>query len=188
MKKTTKASSRDAKLTRKESESTEIEATNKKAPSDYTRLQVLQCMRTAAGKRVDNPEIESMLERGAVEMYLGLKPQDSLQGGLAMLYVALQNSVMDCMADANRLPFEAIGARELLLRLGFRGAREVANLAETLEKVRGNPSGSRVNVGKVNVESGGQAIVGNVNAERRSKKSEPAPGEPPSKKPKAAKV
>lgn len=186
MKKSAKASGRDAKLTRKESESTEIEATNKKTHSDYTRLQVIQCIRTAAGKRIDHPETVSMLEGGAVEMYAGLKPQDSLQGGLAMLYVALTNSVMDCMADANRLPFEAIGARELLLRLGFRGAREVANLAETLEKIRGNASSSRVNVGKVNVESGGQAIVGNVNAERSSKGSDPVPGEPPIKKPRAA--
>ena len=84
----------------------------------------------------------------------------------------------DSFAEAANLPPGQDKLRELNLRLAYEGCKVAADLVKTL----GNhghgkvPAGEKVTVGKVNVEAGGQAIVGNV-------ESAPPSGGSPTKHP-----
>ena len=80
--------------------------------------------------------------------------------------VALSNATMNCFDRAN-WGFER--SRELNLRYGIKGAATFAGLAKLYDSRRGQ-GGQTVTVGKVNVEAGGQAIVGNVNSGDRRKR------------------
>ena len=101
---------------------------------------------------------------------------------MSLLLVGVTNSSLDCMSIAARAPLEEMEARELNLRCGLKGAEVAVQLVEALQKVRGNAP-SRVSVGKVNVESGGQAIVGNVEGTGRTYEADP-PVTPGPEKPK----
>lgn len=93
-------------------------------------------------------------------LYRGLEPRDSAEAILAGLTVAVTNSSMDCLGRAGRCG-DSLAARDLNLRHGHKGALVVRDLLSELDSRRGqNPK--NVTVGKVNVGSGGQAIVGNV--------------------------
>jgi len=106
---------------------------------------------------------------------------------MSLLLVGVTNASLDCMSIAARIPPSEMECRELNLRYGLKGAQVAAELAEALEKVRGKAP-SKVSVGRLNVESGGQAVVGNVEARRPAKDADPdpMPDEPHAKKPKAA--
>jgi hypothetical protein len=88
---------------------------------------------------------------------------------LSTLIVNVSNATNDCFSQAARVPPEHLEHRDLNLRHAFKGATVVTQLVDTLERVRGNRPGN-VNVGQVNVESGGQAIVGSVQAGPRAMK------------------
>jgi len=157
------------------------------APAKYHTLAVTQSLRSAAWQHLDHPEVTKKIGEGAVDLYHGLEPKNGLEAAISMLLVGVTNASLDCMSIAARVPPQEMECRELNLRYGLKGAQVAAELAETLEKVRGNAP-SRVSVGNVNVESGGQAIVGNVEAGRRGKEADrdSAPDEPRPKKPEAA--
>jgi len=156
-----------------------------KANPKYHALAVTQSLRGAAWQCFDAPEVTDKISEGAVDLYHGLEPKNGLEAAISMLMVGVTNTSLDCMSIAARVPPHELECRELNMRYGLKGAQVAAQLAETLQKVRGNQP-SKVSVGKVNVESGGQAIVGNVS--RDGKKSDIAPDEtsPKPKKPKAA--
>jgi len=156
-----------------------------KANPKYHALAITQSLRSAAWQCFDAPEITDKISEGAVDLYHGLEPKNGLEAAISMLMVGVTNTSLDCMSIAARVPPQEMECRELNMRYGLKGAQVAAQLAETLQKVRGNAP-SKVSVGKVNVESGGQAIVGNVS--RDGDKSDIAPDEasPKPRKPKAA--
>lgn len=151
----------------------------------YHALAVTQSLRSAAWQHLDHPEITKKIGEGAVDLYHGLEPQNGLEASISMLLVGVTNASLDCMSIAARVPPQEMECRELNLRYGLRGAQVAAQLAETLEKIRGKAP-SNVNVGNVNVESGGQAIVGNVSAAGKKSNTTPDEASPKPKKPKAA--
>ena len=103
---------------------------------------------SAAGQHVDNLKIKSMMTAGALDLYENIEKRDALDSMIAMLAVSLT-------------------------RHATKGAATVADLVKVLDKRRGAKS-EKVTVGQVNVEAGGQAIVGNV-------ESAPHPGASPTK-------
>jgi hypothetical protein len=104
--------------------------------------------------------LQAMAKEGSGELYLSLKPKDAAAQMRAALTVGVTTATMDCLAEAARMKaFPAV--RDMALKQAFSGARVAADLLETLERhQRQDPKA--VNVGRVNVEAGGQAIVGHV--------------------------
>ena len=89
--------------------------------------------------------------------------------------VALNNAGMDGYrraAQTNKLE-----ARDVELRHAMKATGAVAEIIRTLDARRGRGPKS-VNVGQVNVESGGQAIVGSVEAPQRPSRSTESPSSP----------
>lgn len=69
---------------------------------------------------------------------------------------------MDCFARATQA--DHLEGRDLELKYATKGASVLTKLVKTLDGHRGQ-SKPNVNVGNVNVESGGQAIVSNLRSE-----------------------
>jgi hypothetical protein len=72
--------------------------------------------------------------------------------------VGIRNAVMTGLHFATKGSSER---RDIELKAAFEGAGVLAKLLEAFDSHRGHGN-RRVTVGNVNVESGGQAIVGNV--------------------------
>jgi hypothetical protein len=104
----------------------------------------------------------------SVRLFNELAPRNAVEGMLATLAVAAFNASLGAIADGSRQDIPP-HIRDLDLRRGLRGASIAANLITTYRDMR---SGGRksVSVGKVNVEAGGQAIVGHVEARRKRTK------------------
>jgi hypothetical protein len=111
------------------------------------------------GQHVADPEFKELLASGPLDLYKSIKPIDALDSVLAMLLTAVTSTSLDCLAQAANLHPEQAKLRDLNLRLGFKGCTVANDLVKTL---RGREKLHKVTVGEVNVEAGGQAIVGNI--------------------------
>jgi hypothetical protein len=116
-----------------------------------------------------------ILKRASVARYTEFASTDATERVLATLSVGLQNAVMTSLqyaANANTSE-----ARAAELRNATRGAKVVADLVGALDRHRGRGK-QDVQVGQVTVERGGQAVVGNVSAEGRSRSKPEKPDDP----------
>jgi hypothetical protein len=111
----------------------------------------------AADKNV--VKLREVAKVGSFSLYNQLKPQDPAEAMLAALSIQVNNATAGCFFDAaaNRAYPEI---RHMNLRDGFEGAGLVVTLLDALRRRRQEPKS--VTVGNVNVEAGGQAIVGHV--------------------------
>ena len=112
---------------------------------------------------------------GPLDLYQNIQRQDALNSMLAMLAASIASASLDCLSQAAFLPPGNLKVRDLNLRYGIKAAAVAAELVKALDNRRGAKS-EKVTVGQVNVEAGGQAIVGNVEAA-------PHPGASPTKPP-----
>jgi hypothetical protein len=105
---------------------------------------------------------EELVRRGNAMLaaLAGIKPQDEVEGMLAVQMVATHNVAMECLMRA-ALPEQTIEGRELNLRHAGKLMAMYLRQLEVLDKHRGG-SHQTVTVNSVNVESGGQAVVGHV--------------------------
>ena len=131
------------------------------------RNDLLEYQLNSSVTRDPNKEKQQKLRNGAVDLYDSLKANDAIDSMLGSAMVALSNATMDCFDRAN-WGFER--SRELNLRYGIKGAATLAELSKLYDSRRGQGR-QTVTVGKVNVEAGGQAIVGNVNSGDRRKRA-----------------
>jgi hypothetical protein len=117
-------------------------------------------------------ENSAALQKAAVARYREFAPSDASERTLASLIVGLQNGSMTSLqAGAST---ECPHIRNDEMRNAIHAAETVADLLEKLDRHRGR--GHRdVRVGQVNVETGAQAIVGNVTSDGRR----PSPPEEP---------
>ncbi len=138
------------------------------AEGKYHALAATQCIRSAAWGYMDNDKVRNTMAEGSLDLYHGLQPRNALESAISMLLVGVTNASLDCLSLAARIHPEELQVRDLNLRHGLRGAEVAAKLAEALETCRGNTPGN-VKVGNVKVESGGQAIVGNVQVGKRGR-------------------
>ena len=98
------------------------------------------------------------MEGDAIRLYLALQPRDTTDSILARQIVALNIVSMSCFSRAEQSDARA---RDINLRFGIKGNAALVELIKFYEDRRRQDS-SNVTVGNVNVEAGGQAIVGNV--------------------------
>ena len=103
-------------------------------------------------------EITSKLRHGAVDLYSSLSPKNASDSVLARLIVGLNNMTMDCL---DRIHWGPDHAREVNLRYAAKGAATLVEVMKFYDARRGRAQ-QTVTVGKVKVEAGAQAIVGNV--------------------------
>jgi hypothetical protein len=128
---------------------------------------------SAAGQHVDDPEIKKMMTEGLLDLYKNIPRRDALDSMLAMLAASITSASLDCLSQAALSSPGNLQVRDVNLRHGMKGAAVAAELVKALDNRRGEKS-EKVTVGQVNVEAGGQAIVGNV-------ESAPHPGASPTK-------
>ena len=133
--------------------------------AEFYKLSAAHCLLTAPYRHGDKGMLE-LTESGSSKLYLGIQPKTALEAILASLIVGISNASNECLAQATQVTPDHVQFRDVNLRHALKGATVVTQLIEALERVRGN--GPRnVSVGNVNVQSGGQAIVGNVQAGQR---------------------
>lgn len=105
----------------------------------------------------------------AIAALMAIRPRGALEGGLAVQMVATHNAALGCLKlalDGPQTPysFERLKQAEKLMGLYLRQF-------EAFNKHRGIGIPT-VTVENVNVQAGGQAIVGHVQAERKSDRHE----------------
>ncbi len=110
----------------------------------------------------------SKMKSDAVGLYSALRPRNPIDSIRARIIVGLNNAIMDCLERAAQTSNEV--ARNVNLRHSIKGAAVLTDLLQQYESRRGGGT-QTVKVGKVNVEAGGQAIVGNVKTGDRRKRA-----------------
>ena len=109
----------------------------------------------------------------AIELYEGLEPQDAAEGMLAVQMVGTHFAALECLRRA-AIPNQTFVGRDMALKHAQKLMALYAKQLETLNKHRGKGQ-QKVTVEHVNVEPGGQAIVGNVEASQSKGRSGEAP-------------
>jgi hypothetical protein len=120
-----------------------------------------QLVQTLHHGRVPDPCSVDVRQQAALAALRGAAPRDALEGMLAAQMVALHHAAMECLRRAH-LPEQASEVRQANLGQAGRLSRTYATLLEALDKRRGKGQPQVVRVERVNVEAGGQAIVGAV--------------------------
>jgi len=110
-------------------------------------------------------------------LYTQFDAADAVESILARQIVGLNMMVMDCLQRASSA--DSLIQREIELKYATKGAAVITRLVEAFDAHRGRGK-QNVTVGNVNVESGGQAVVGNVSPGASPEQS-PAPMSMPSK-------
>ena len=105
-----------------------------------------------------------------MELYESLKPQDGVEGMLAIQMVGTHDAALECLRRA-ALPGQSFEGRDVNLKHAHKLMSLYTQQLTTLNKHRGKGQ-QKVTVEHVNVEPGGQAIVGNVES-----KSEQSPSD-----------
>ena len=139
-------------------------------PSDepkYEYLVAAHLVTAAPGRYLENTRLEATMAGATYDLYERLAPQDAQESILSLLTVSVTNASLDCLALAARVPPDNVPVRELNLRYGLKAAAVAAELIKALDD-RNREKSDKVTVGAVNVEAGGQAIVGNVKSGRNS--------------------
>jgi hypothetical protein len=127
--------------------------------------------------------VDLALKHGAQGLVDEFAPTDAVESTLAPVIVGVRCAVMTGLHFAVK---GAPGRRDIELRTALKGADTLIDLLERFDAHRGFGK-RRVTVGNVNVESGAQAIVGNVEATPRQESAiEGSTVEPKKPKPDAA--
>jgi hypothetical protein len=146
----------------------ELEAAGQKIPPVKKRPPKVELLEhqlnmAARDSGVGGLEKKASLRKGTIALYHSLSPKDSIDSMLAGVIVGISNLTMECISRAGSSLTNASG--EINLRYAIKGAMTLVQLTEAYEGRRGR--GRRhVTVGAVNVEQGGQVIVGNVEPQR----------------------
>ena len=111
----------------------------------------------------DQDELQLKMHR-ALMLYEELGPQDGIEAMLARQMVGVHNAQHECLSKALH-PDMNFKARIAYLDKVTRLSEVFLKQAQALDKHRGHAS-QRVTVEHVTVESGGQAIVGNISQRR----------------------
>jgi hypothetical protein len=112
-------------------------------------------------ENADAEEIKRQ-QHAMVDALIGMKPKDEFEGMIAAQLLACHNASMECYRRAMIREQTFEGRRENLSQAN-KLSRTYATLLEALNRHRGKGQ-QKVTVEHVHVHSGGQAIVGNVEA------------------------
>jgi hypothetical protein len=120
-----------------------------------------------------NSHLQMRKRAEVVALFAALDSKDAIETMLDRLMVASNTAAMDCFIRAAQT--NEPRARALNLRYGFKGTETFCTTLKLRESRRGQNT-SKVVVGNVNVESGGQAIVGQVKTAARAVRSSKSRG------------
>lgn len=160
-----KASSPESTEPRPENATALATATTPTLQEPYARTVVQQLAETIPESDRDSATYKTSLDE-AVATYKLMKPANPAESALCRLVIALTTAGMQSLGRATAaegLPL----SQERDLTLGIKAAKSVAELITVLDGLRARHQS--VNVGRVNVHSGAQAIVGNVSRPERLK-------------------
>ncbi len=128
-------------------------------------------------------KVVDLVQRGAQGLVDEFAPADAVESTYAPVIVGIRNALMASLRFATQ---GSVERRDVELNTAFKGAAVLNQLLEAFDVHRGH-AGRRFTVGNVNVESGAQAIVGNVETTpRQEPKIEEASAKPKKHKPRAA--
>ena len=96
----------------------------------------------------------------AVHLLVGIEPRDEVEGMLATQMVGTHNAAMECLRRV-MLQGQSFEGRDQNLKHAAKLLSIYARQIEVLDKHRGKGH-QKVTVEYVNVESGGQAVVGHI--------------------------
>ena len=102
------------------------------------------------------------VEMAIFEILDGISPESDIEGMLAAQMIGTHNAAMECLRRA-MLPNQTIEGRDQNLKHAAKLLSIYAQQMGALDKHRGKGQ-QKMTVEYVNVESGGQAVVGNVKA------------------------
>lgn len=130
---------------------------------DLLLYQLMQTIDTGYASRTTAPRIR----QGLIGLYAGLNPSDAADAIVCRTLVGLSNSVMEAHARIARTSNpKALGVN---FRHIEKGTRTIMDLVEARDRRSGR---QRPKVRSINVESGAQAIIGDVHAHGRGKDDE----------------
>lgn len=98
--------------------------------------------------------------QSAIYMLQGIGPADQVEGMLATQMVATHNAVLECLRRA-MIPTQSLQGRDQNLKHATKLLTIYTRQIDVLNKHRGKGH-QKVTVEYVNVEAGGQAVVGHV--------------------------
>ena len=144
-------------------------ATGTQEPALQQRLikQVVDTLWLPDGLRDDE---RITLVQSAISMLQGIKPTDEMEGMLATQMVATHNAAMECLRRA-MIQAQSVQGRDHNLKHASKLLSLYARQIEVLNRHRGKGQ-QKVTVEYVNVEAGGQAVVGHIETGDRNR----APG------------
>lgn len=105
-------------------------------------------------------EEATLIRSRADELYQSLNPVDGIEGMLAMQIVGTHNAALECLRRAH-ISSQTFEGRDLALKHAEKLMALFTKQLATLDKHRGKGQ-QKITVERVNVESGGQAVIGNV--------------------------
>ena len=117
------------------------------------------------------------LVNSVIAMMEGIKPEGEVEGMLAAQMVATHSAAMECLKRA-MFDGQSFAGRDLNLKHAAKFLSIYTRQVEVLDKHRGKGQ-QKVTVEYVNVEPGGQAIVGHVEMGRRKRRKGPVSPETP---------
>jgi hypothetical protein len=127
--------------------------------------------------------VDLTLKEGAQGLVDEFAPADAVESTYAPVIVGIRNALMTSLRFATQ---GSVQRRDVELNMAFKGAAVLNQLLEAFDVHRGH-AGRRFTVGNVNVESGAQAIVGNIETTpRQEPRIEEAGAKPKKHKPRAA--
>ena len=132
-------------------------------------LQVTAAMAIPSDVTVTEQAEEALVE-SAEALYHDFHAADPIDSILATLMCGISSMTMDAISRGRRSP--TLEQRDMELKSAARGALVIAELTKAFDRHRGRGK-QTVNVGQVNVEAGGQAVVGNVTPAPKSKDPTP---------------
>lgn len=113
----------------------------------------------------------------AISLLQGIRPTDEIEGMLATQMVATHNAAMECLRRA-MIEGQTFEGRDLALKHAAKLLSIYSRQIEVLNKHRGKGQ-QKITVKYVNVEAGGQAVVGNIETGKRLSKRKPPPKQSP---------
>ncbi len=128
---------------------------------DWNTILADQAIRTLWTAHADQETLDRKIS-AATAALVGIAPRDELEGMIAAQLLAAHNAAMECYRRA-MIPEQSFEGYRESLNHANRLSRTYGSLLEALNRYRGKGQ-QKVTVEHVNVHSGGQAVVGNVEA------------------------
>jgi hypothetical protein len=111
-------------------------------------------------QKLEEGPLPASAANAMLQMMQAFEPTNELEGAIAMQAAAIHHATMDCLVRGMRSSGHEF--RQAHLGMANKCARTFATLVETLNRHRGKTTTQRVIVENVNVNAGGQAVVGAV--------------------------